>query len=57
MDVAEEVGGPDGHHNNEDRAGEIGGLAAAQAGAAANEEQEDVDGPTDKGGDDLGVRK
>ena len=53
--VAEEVGGPDGHHDDEDRAGEIGGLATAQAGAAADEEQEDVDRPTDEGGDDLWI--
>ena len=37
VNVAEEVGGPDGQHDHKNRAGEISGLAAAQAGACAEQ--------------------
>ena len=46
MHVAEEVGGPNGHHHDQHGAGNIGSLAAAQARAAADQQQKHVDAPT-----------
>ena len=55
MDRAEDVGCPDGEHDQEDGSGEICGAAASEAGCITNEEQQHVDCPHDEGGDDLGV--
>ncbi len=55
MDHAELVGCPDGEHDQQNGSGEICGAAAAEAGGVADKEQQDVDGPHDEGGDDLGI--
>jgi hypothetical protein len=55
--MAEEVGSPDGHHDDEDGPGEIGGFAPTEAGAAANKEQQDVDSPTDERGNYFWIKE
>ena len=44
--VAEEIGGPDGHHDDKGRAGNIGGATAAQCRAAPHQQQSNVNRPT-----------